>query len=237
MGRGRCPWCQSVLKDFGRGCSDPACPGPPKPVASDPKCEFDPATHTYRIDGKVVPSVTQVLQEAGLIDTRWYTDEARERGQNIHTITELWDRGTLKTSAVPEELRGYLAAWRKFLGDTGAEVVENECQVWNTLYMYGGTLDRKVIWNKCDWIGDIKSGAANAWEAYQTAAYAGAMPPDRPPPRRFAIHLRPNGTYVPPREHKDFKHDFDVFRAALVIANETRGYLRTGDMNDNSSCG
>lgn len=203
-------------------------------LTESPNCEFDSATHTYRIDGEVVPSVTQVLKEAGFIDTRWYTEAGRARGEYIHLITELSDRGILLERQVDEEYRGYLAAWRKFLRDTGAKVVENECRVWNTVLKYAGTMDRLVIWNKCDWIGDIKGGGVGKWECIQTAAYAGARDPRRPPPKRFAIRLKPNGSYSL-REHKDFQRDFGVFRCALGAANWKREHLKTGDMDDDGS--
>lgn len=199
-----------------------------------PECEFDAATHTYRIDGNVVPSVTQVLREAGFIDARWYTEEGRARGEAIHIVTELYDKGTLREDADLGELAGYLAAWKKFLADTGAEVVENECTVWHTTLKYAGTMDRLVIWNKVDAIGDIKGGGVGKWEPIQTAAYAGARDPRRPPPKRFAIHLRDNGKYTL-KEHTNFARDFDVFRGALIVANWKREHLRTGDQNGKGS--
>lgn len=194
-------------------------------------CEFDAETHTYRIDGKVVPSVTQVLQEAGFVDTRWYTEAGRARGEAIHIITELYDSGTLLADAVPEELRGYLAAWRKFLADTGAEVVENECRVFNPTYGYAGTIDRLVIWSKkVDAILDIKGGGVGKWEPIQTAAYAGCTPSPRITPPRYAIHLRSSGKYTL-CEHENFPRDFDVFRGALIVANWKREHVRAGDMD------
>ncbi len=200
-----------------------------------PECEFDAETHTYRIGGRVVPSVTQVLREAGLIDTRWYTEEGRDRGAYIHLITELSDQGILLERQVDEEYRGYLAAWRKFLRDTGAKVVENECRVWHTTLGYAGQMDRLVIWNKRDWIIDIKGGGVSKWECIQTAGYAGARPADRPPPQRFAVHLKPNGKFSL-KEHNDFRHDFDVFRGALIVANWKRERYGIGDTDGNGSC-
>jgi hypothetical protein len=56
---------------------------------------YDDATHTYKLDGVVVPSVTQVLTAAGVIDNRWFTEEATHRGQLVHVATMLMDQGEL----------------------------------------------------------------------------------------------------------------------------------------------
>lgn len=193
-------------------------------MIATPKCEFDADTHTYRIDGKEVPSVTQVLKEAGLVDTRWYTEEGRERGERIHIITEMYDQGILLERQVPEMYRGYLAAWKKFLRESGAEVLENESVVWNAVLGYAGMMDRLVAWNKLDAILDIKGGGVGKWECIQTAGYAGARDPRRPPPQRFAIHLRSNGAYTL-KKHENFHRDFDVFRCALGVAKWKREHL------------
>ena len=52
---------------------------------------LDRETHTYRMHGRVVPSVTQMLNSAGQIDTQWYTAESSKRGTDVHTICELDD--------------------------------------------------------------------------------------------------------------------------------------------------
>jgi len=70
--------------------------------------QFDVETHTYTDDFGVVPSVTQVLTRAGMIDTQWFTPEAAERGTNVAKMTEFFDDGELDTETLPEYLVPFL---------------------------------------------------------------------------------------------------------------------------------
>lgn len=48
------------------------------------KVAFDPLTHTYTMDGEPVLSVTQLCEQAGLVDKTFFTEEARQRGTDVH---------------------------------------------------------------------------------------------------------------------------------------------------------
>src|SRR5262245_2178024 len=58
--------------------------------------EFDPTTHTYRVDGVRYPSVTQVLERVGIIDYSYIPAPTREmalaRGSAVHAWTAHDDR-------------------------------------------------------------------------------------------------------------------------------------------------
>ena len=177
--------------------------------------------HEYRLDGVVIPSVTQVLSEVGLVDVSgpWFTDEVRARGTNVHLITELHDRGELCEEQVPLELMGYLNAWKRFKADAGfvCELVEHH--VYHAVYHYAGTLDRV---GTCDdgngpqMLLDIKCGAHMPAHRLQTAAYAECIE-WRTPPERCGVHLAADGTYTVHRH--DNPNDRRVWLAALAVAN------------------
>ena len=82
---------------------------------------FDAATHTYRLDGVEVPSVTQVLTAVRLINL--YTDgsdmqaSAMARGMRCHALIQCLAEGWLDEARVAEEDRGYVNAARCFLAD------------------------------------------------------------------------------------------------------------------------
>jgi hypothetical protein len=61
--------------------------------------EFDAATHTYRLDGELVPSVTTVLKSVGLVEYSHIPQDvlqaAAHRGTAVHYALELLDRGEL----------------------------------------------------------------------------------------------------------------------------------------------
>ncbi len=155
---------------------------------------FDPAQHEYRWNGRVVPSVTQILKSLGLIDATWYTDEARDRGSMIHLATALDDRGELDESSVDERIAGYLAAWRLFKAESGASFTDIEIQLYSD-YGYAGTPDR-IGTLRGRSVFDIKNGEPEPWHALQTAAYAfGCSAGSAAVMSRYCIYLRDNGTY------------------------------------------
>ena len=80
--------------------------------------EFDPALHKYVADGVEYPSVNKVLQDGGIVDTKWFKEGGAERGIRIHHICELADKDTggmrLFMDESLEEYEGYLDAWEDF---------------------------------------------------------------------------------------------------------------------------
>lgn len=154
---------------------------------------FDAASHVYRVDGNPVPSVTQILTAMGCIDKTWYTSEACQRGTFVHKMLALNDAGTLDESTVCDGLRGYLAAWRKFLVEWPCKIIEVErqkCMIDGTL---AGTPDRLVVRHYVHAILDIKTGDPEPWHDLQTAAYAVLYGNSHL--QRYAVYLDENGTY------------------------------------------
>lgn len=158
---------------------------------------FDEATHTYRLLGAVVPSVTQVLAPlvnfagipAGVLEAK------RELGRQVHYACQLLDEDDLDTDSVTEEIEPYLAAYRQFKVDTGALVLLNEMQVAEPMLQYAGTLDRVLVINRVRYLVDLKTCIATPIAVGpQTAAYLRALG-DTSVTHRAALRLRPDGTY------------------------------------------
>lgn len=193
------------------------------------KLAFDAATHTYRLDGQVVPSVTQILGEAGLVDGRWYTEESQLRGRTVHVITALDDRGELEESKVADEYRGYLDAWRRFKAEMKCEILSIEERVCNATYRYAGTTDRRLVWNGPLYIADIKAGVPEWWHKVQTGGYWMCDGIDAA--ARCTIYLKRDGRWNA-RVHEAHSYDTDVFRAALTLANAKRNEGITNGRNN-----
>ena len=197
----------------------------------NPILEYDDLTHTYKVDGVVYPSVTQVLTEAGFIDPTWFTEEGAERGSRIASVTEWHDTGVLNevafVEAYPNEV-GYLEAWKQFLSDRVGTILGIEERVYQDDYCFAGTLDRRVwlLGGVVKTVIDIKTGAKAWWHRYQTAAYMDCC--EGAVGGRMAVYLKSNGTYTCD-PHDNYTHDIDVFRAALCVANELRAHGKTGD--------
>ncbi len=86
---------------------------------------FDALTHTYRLHGEIVPSVTQVLERAGLIDFSKIPGAIRQhaldRGSAVHAAIHFLNEGDLDPAFHTDfpEYAPYVAAWVKFLDESG----------------------------------------------------------------------------------------------------------------------
>lgn len=202
---------------------------------TDAQLDYDDATHTYKLDGQQLISVTQVLKEAGLIDTSWYTREGADRGSYIAVATAIDDGGregrVFDEDQLDPDMRGYVEAWRRFRTESGCEITAIEQHVYHPTLRYAGTLDRLVWWHYGAGLIDIKTGQPVPADAIQTAAYARSLP--RRFYRRYGVYLRANGTYKL-HEHDNFG-DADVFLAALALVNWKRNH-GIANADSNRSC-
>lgn len=182
---------------------------------------FEESGHIYRVDGIVVPSVTQVLADVGIIDYSRIPAEDRERylqrGKDVHIATHYDDEGDLDEAAFNEDLRGYLEAWRRFRAETGFVPELIEYRGFHSVYRYAGTLDRTGDWRGRKILLDMKTGNAAAFVELQLAAYAAFF---KSPAafHRIGVEVHDDGTYrIQEFPCKDFWADFQVFVAALVV--------------------
>ena len=148
-------------------------------------------THEYKIDGKPVPSVTQVLKEAGLIDSTWFTPEAALRGTYVHQACALYDEGVLDLDGIDPQLAPYVSAWDKFKKDSGIVPTIIEQPFYSLEHGFAGCVDRAWLDGKHWVIADLKSGPLPDWLALQLAGYSILI-------NAFSgmgVELRDNGSY------------------------------------------
>lgn len=184
--------------------------------------DFDAATHTYTLEGRAIPNVTRVLEPLEHFDKvpPSILEYASERGTAVHRATELYDTGELDEASLDDELVPYLEGWKKFLDESGFQILRIERRVYHERYRYAGTLDRQGILGDDPWIIDIKTvSQLSPVTGLQTAAYADPAHEDKrtKAPRRGAVQLRPDGTYRL-KEYRE-QTDFAVFLAALNLYN------------------
>ena len=165
---------------------------------------FDEPSHTYRYDGIVIPSVTQIiapLSDYSMIDPAVLA-RAQALGTAVHRMTELYDKDDLDEDSLDEEFNGYLAAWKKFKQDIGFSPITIESKLCDKVRGFAGTSDRTgMVKNK---LGKSRLAVIDIKKMYilgpqigvQLAAYQhlhtvdGATVLDR-----YALGLRPDGTY------------------------------------------
>jgi hypothetical protein len=154
---------------------------------------FDPEGHVYRMAGRVVPSVTQILDQLQLLRgiPREQLEAAARFGTNVHIACDHFDRDDLDERALDPALAPYVADWRNFISDTGFVVTESEVPVLHEKLGYAGTPDKRGLWRNASWVLDIKSGAIPFTVGMQTIAYQRAMP--TPPRRRGVVQLTGSG--------------------------------------------
>jgi len=181
---------------------------------------FDHNSHTYRHEGRRVPSVTQVIKAAGLIDDRWFTETAAWRGSVVHRCCELDDLKRLKEDSVDPGARGYLEAWRACRESLGLRVLEVEQRKLHGILMYAGTPDVLALMPSGEFaVIDRKTGASSKWHALQLAAYVQFFPN---PARilRYTVRLQSDARYVLTEYPVNtLALDWQVFQAALAVTN------------------
>lgn len=172
---------------------------------------FDPATHIYKVNGEVWPSVTQILKDMGFIDDRWFNEYARERGSLAHLIIK-WDcQGVLDEDTVDPILRPYLDAWRLFVDDTGFVSGSVETPLYDPIRRFAGTPDNVGELYEVPAEIDYKTGAISPVTGLQLAGYE-LLTGKRL--KRYGLQLMNTGKYklTPFRDRND-RH---VFLSALA---------------------
>jgi hypothetical protein len=176
--------------------------------------EFAPETHTYIVDGIVVPSVTQLLDDAGLtpdysVVAPRVREHARQRGIHVDACCDLLDQDDLDWSSVHPECVPYVESWSRFCADEGYEPVAGQVPLYHPRYGYAGTAD-SIGTLHGSWVVVERKATTKMAATYglQTAGYAQpglwAAPPGGgplapvawPAPARLGVQLKRDGSYV-----------------------------------------
>lgn len=183
---------------------------------TEPQPQFDRETHTYTLGNRVLPSVTEIIKAAGLVDLTWFTEAGRQTGEDVAYLTELYDHARhdkiVKILDERPELEGYFDAWTAFRVDSGFVVQADgiERPVWDAAAGYAGCLDRVGRLNWRPAIVDGKRYAHVPWHGVQLAAYASTFDT---PHLRVGVHLKADGKYKLHRFDDDA--DYDVWKAIV----------------------
>jgi len=177
-----------------------------------------------------VPNVTRALSllvdysrmPAGVLE------RARQEGVAIHKTIELYVNDDLDEDGLPEWLVPRLAAYKKFVADTGFVAISSEQRVYHQAFGYAGQLDLdgtlRVRQGRTEKavaaVVDVKrSFFAGRAIGLQTAAYAAALEQSARGKaitrRRYALQLRAEGTYR--LEPFDDPSDLTNFLACLTV--------------------
>lgn len=186
--------------------------------------EFREADHTYWLGGRRMPSVTEIIKPltdvlyAGINPS--VLEAKADLGRRVHLACQLHDEGDLDEASVTDDVMPYLAAWRRYLAESGARVLHNERQMHHPALGYAGTVDRVLVTGADDERGrrvlgaDIKTTSQvmpSVWP--QLAGYVDLLLADGlVVDGSSAIQLRDDGTY---RVHSMPAADYGLHRAAF----------------------
>lgn len=180
---------------------------------------FDPVTHTFTRDGRIVPSVTQKLVQAGLVTSFYKGTAPRDDGTEIHNLTTFVD---INPKIIPkgsnEKVEACVLNYSRLIKELGIKRIESEAIVYSPIYDYAGITDGVWLFQGEEWIGDIKTGSTiPPWAKLQLAAYdiAKGATIIRRPLKRMCLHIRPTWkdckikTYI---DESDYKKWIDICR-------------------------
>lgn len=159
---------------------------------------FDPAAHAYRINGVVVPGITRSLEIRGFVDKRWFTDESRKRGTDVHRACWFLAENDLEWSTVKPEYVPRVKGFEAFLSDVKPQLILAEKPLYSTVHNFAGTPDFVFLVNGKYWIVDVKTGRAGLAAQLQTAGQQVLIEermPEVKAARRFALELPEQGKY------------------------------------------
>lgn len=177
--------------------------------------DFVQSEHRYYLNGeRELPSVTTVLKAQGLIDDRWFTEQARLRGDYVHLACRMLDDDELDEGTIDPGISPYLDAYRSFLAIAKPSYVYVEHRVFDPVYGYAGTLDRAGTVCGEPTVLDIKTGGVYPSVGPQVAAYRRLLPKPHAW-KRAALQLKDDGTFsLHPLTDRS---DEEVFLSALRL--------------------
>ena len=189
--------------------------------------KFNKDTHTYFLDDRKIPSVTQIISSAGLSDFSKVNQDILKRSQSFgsaaHLACQLFDENRLDMKSLDPALEPRLEAWILFKRDFGiTEFKEIEKQVYSTKYQYAGCLDRLTMVNNKLTIIEIKTTTTMPKTTkLQLAGYLIAFNEGKKfnekIKNRIAVRLKGNGSYN--TESYNDNIDISAFLGALALIN------------------
>ena len=125
---------------------------------------FDEATHTYTLDGVVIPSVTEICAPitSGKYPPVGVVQQAAARGTRVHELCALYDMDALPDE-IEAELVGYVKPWAAFCRDYKPVWKHIELPLYGEIdpgQPFAGTLDRIGEIDGFTRVVDIKTAAS-----------------------------------------------------------------------------
>jgi hypothetical protein len=195
--------------------------------------EFNEERHEYKYDGQIIPSVTQIIKDAGLSGIEGIPENrllvAGLLGTAVHDACWYDDDGQLDPASIDAEVLPYLVQWRKFKADFSFLASKKEELLYHKKYRYAGRIDRigemMLSSTPRSAIVDIKTGSKQRSHAIQLTAYKelakeNGVLPAKKQTACVAVYLSKESYNV---KEYSVTTEFNVFLSALNIYNWKKG--------------
>ena len=174
--------------------------------------KFDEVNHTYTLNGRRLPSVTEVIRSnfGDPFNSReWYM----QRGKALHKAIELLCQNKLDWSSVHPEVLPRLKSFENFIKDTNSEVLQNEIRTYSKRLQFAGTTDAVIRMDDIMYLVDFKSSITPEVDIQlggYSILYGGLI-------KLMAVELRDNSYML--KIVKNQKHAERLFMCCLQIHN------------------
>ena len=192
--------------------------------------DFDERSHTYKLNGLVIPSVTtlmNLLSKAEYDGVReGVLENAANRGTAVHNAIENYINFGIED--ISEELNPYFLAFLRFLSDKQPNILATEKKVYHKFLRYAGTVDFICEIDGKVYLIDFKTTAVLMkmltevqLEAYKKAIESHGLRIDA----KAVLHLKKDGTYrFEPQENDG--ECWGVFGALLTVNSYIKKYKK-----------
>ena len=180
---------------------------------------FDQDKHEYRMDGRIVPSVTRILsvvQDFSAVPPD-QLQTAQEWGTAVHLYLRLYDEGTLELTKADPRMLPIIDSWERMKVSRGwVNPLMSEQPFYSKRYGFAGTPDRLFKTGSKYTLVDFKTGEGN-YADLQTAAYLQLIKEDYAnlnQVERMKVHFDFDGK-MKSEVYTDFKKDFNDFLCVM----------------------
>lgn len=166
-----------------------------------PELTFDEASHIYRLNGDIIPSVSKLMEPLkdqcyGGISKRTL-ENAANKGSSVHNSIENWIKFGIDD--IPSEHRGYFNGFMEWWKQYKPRVFGSEVRIYHKLMRYGGTIDLLCEIGGLLELIDFKTtysllemACGVQLEAYSQALISHGITPQR----KHILHLKKDGKWA-----------------------------------------
>ena len=162
--------------------------------------QFCESTHTYTVNGFVVPSVSEIMKPLSAAHYKSIDSDtlskAASRGTKVHAAVENYLLFGIED--ISQELRGYFDGFKKWIDEVKPVPIKTECRIYHKTLNYAGTADLPCYIDDVPTLVDFKTTAtvAKILTRVQLEAYKKAFEShDIKFERKLIIQSRKDGTY------------------------------------------